>query len=72
MKISLVSLPFLFVAGVVMAAEGMESAPAADQAALAQDQKVAPKHPDRGDLRHCLDLKTNEAIIRCSEKKPKK
>ena len=41
-------------------------------AAPAQKQMAKPKHPPRGDLRYCLDLKTNETIIRCAEKKPKK
>jgi|GEM_PF-2204230 len=28
----------------------------------------APKRLPRGDLRHCLELQDNDAIIRCAEK----
>jgi hypothetical protein len=73
MKIWFITLPLLCAAGFAMA-EGAETDAAANQTATATapDQMVKPKHPPRGDLRHCLDLKTNEAIIRCSERKPKK
>jgi len=73
MKTWFISLPLMCVAGVAMA-EGPEMEGTANQTAAppAQKQTVKPKHPPRGDLRYCLDLKTNEAIIRCAEKKPKK
>lgn len=29
--------------------------------------KHGPKHLPKGDLRYCLDLKDNEAVIRCAE-----
>ena len=73
MKTWFISLPLVCMVGVALA-EGGEMDTTANQAATAAAKtKVAkPKHPPRGDLRHCLDLETNEAIIRCSEKKPKK
>ena len=73
MKTWFISLPLMCVVGIAMA-EGVEVDGTASQtaAATAQMQMAKPKHPPRGDLRYCLDLKTNEAIIRCSEKKPKK
>lgn len=73
MKTWFISLPLVCGVGVAMA-EGVETDGTASQTAAspAQKQTIKPKHPARGDLRHCLDLKTNEAIIRCAEKKPKK
>jgi hypothetical protein len=68
-----IALPLWCAVGFAMA-EGVEMDGAANQTptATAQSQMTKPKHPPRGDLRYCLDLKTNKAIIRCSEKKPKK
>lgn len=34
--------------------------------------KRSPKALPRGDMRHCLDLKTRAETIRCSETRPKK
>jgi len=71
MKTWLISLPLVCVLGIAMA-EDVDKAGTANEAVADSAQKAGPKHPPRGDLRHCLDLKTNEAIIRCSEQKPKK
>jgi hypothetical protein len=71
MKTWFISLPLMGMVGVAMA-EGVEMDGTANQTVAAQKQMAKPKHPPRGDLRYCLDLKTNEAIIRCAEKKPKK
>jgi hypothetical protein len=73
MKTRFIFLPLMCGMGVAMA-DGVETDGTASQtvAAPAQKQMAKPKHPPRGDLRYCLDLKTNEAIIRCAEKKPKK
>ena len=73
MKTWFIALPLVCGVGVAMA-ESVERDGAAHRtaAAPAQKQMAKPKHPPRGDLRYCLDLKTNEAIIRCAEKKPKK
>lgn len=80
MKIGLIALPFLCALGVAMAdgvereaaAGQMESAAAPDRA-QARERRVRPraKRMLTGDVRHCLDLQTNEAIIRCSEKRRK-
>jgi len=76
MKIGLIALPFLCALGVAMA-DGVEREAAAGQtesaAAPARERMVRPgaKRMPTGDLRHCLDLQTNEAIIRCSEKRRK-
>ena len=50
-------------------AEGVATKATANQTQTpaGQSQIAKPKHPPRGDLRYCLELKTNEAIIRCSE-----
>jgi hypothetical protein len=73
MRTWFISLPLVCVVGIAMA-EGVEKGGTEDQtaAAAAQTKLAKPKHPPRGDLRYCLDLKTNEAIIRCAEKKPRK
>jgi hypothetical protein len=73
MKTWFISLPLVCVVGVAMA-EGVAKDGTENQtaSATAQTKLVKPKHPPRGDLRYCLDLKSNEAIIRCSEKKPGK
>lgn len=64
-------------AAAIAHADGMPEAAAAEAAAArAQTAKKVPKHPfrplPRGDLRHCLDLGSNEEIIRCAEKPPKR
>lgn len=64
-------------------ADGMETTPAANGTATETSapaaqrphpKAVRPKHASMppGDLRHCLDLNGNEAIIRCAEKPAKK
>ena len=72
MKARFFFLPLMCVVGGAMA-DGVEMDDAANKTASPTSQKhmAKPKHPPKGDLRYCLDLKTNEAIIRCSEKKPK-
>lgn len=75
-KIGFIVLPLLCAAGLAMA-DGMENAGSAAQTETAAAPAKAPAHHrmvrhgvkrlPRGDIRHCLDLKTNAAIIRCSE-----
>jgi hypothetical protein len=78
MKTWMITLPFLLAAGLATATE-----PAAQSgAAVAVEQAVPAKpvkmkrhkvqrhkirHLPRGDLRHCLELKDNPAIIACAE-----
>lgn len=83
MKFGLVALPLLCVVGVAMA-DGVDREAAADPAqpvavqGKIQEQAQEPAPTRRttqlpqGDLRHCLDLKTNAAIIRCSETRRKR
>ena len=82
MKTWFITLPFLFAAGIATAAD-KTPAPAAQPEAPMAKEATAPAAPaktmhhrtkrlPRGDLRHCLDLKDNEAIIRCSETGRKK
>jgi hypothetical protein len=55
-------------------ADGMPDAvPAASasEKAPARERVRAHKPLPRGDIRHCLDRKTNEAIIRCAETRRK-
>ena len=78
MKIWLITLPLLFAAGIALA-DGMESEQPADQSdnamaptdihktSSARHHEWKPKRLPRGDLRHCLELKDNQAIIRCAE-----
>ena len=76
MKIGLMLLPLLCAAGVAMGQDtepGAVATPAeitaAPAMAQAQDQ-MAPSKPARRqgrDMRRCLKLKTNAAIIRCAE-----
>lgn len=80
-KIGLVALPLLFAVGFAMA-DSMEKEGAADQMESAAAPSMAPAHYriarhgakrlPSGDIRHCLDLQTNEAIIRCSETRRRK
>lgn len=77
MRTCLIALSFVCASGVAMA-DGMEKEGAADQMTTATAPDKAPAH-DRGskrlpggDMRHCLDLKTSAAIIRCSETRRKK
>ena len=75
-KIGFILLPLLCAASVAMA-DSMEKEGTADQMEPAAAPAKAPAHHrmarhgtrsfPHGDLRHCLDLKTSAAIIRCSE-----
>jgi hypothetical protein len=76
MKTWFITLSLLGAAGFAHA-DGMPSEPAAEaESAVAQMQaqtgrKASSRKParlPRGDLRHCLELGSNEAIIRCAEK----
>ncbi|HWR77210.1 MAG TPA: hypothetical protein VN283_08380 [Thiobacillus sp.] len=80
MKTWFITLPFLCAVGVAMAngveregAAGQTEAAAAPDRAQTRDRmhKRTAKRLPTGDLRHCLDLKTSEAIIRCSETRRK-
>lgn len=83
MKTWLITLSLLCAAGIATAEDKMP-APAAQSEATMAKEAAAPAEPakpmrqhrtkrlPRGDLRHCLDLKDNEAIIRCSETGRKK
>ena len=81
MKIGFMMLPLLCAASVAMAdgmdnagAEGKVDATAASTRPPAHDRMVnrAPKRLPSDDIRHCLDLKSNAEIIRCSEMRRKK
>jgi len=76
MKIGLMLLSLLGVAGGAMAQDAaQETTPVpaesvAPPAAAQTQEQMAPSKPKRRqghDMRRCLDLKTNEAIIRCAE-----
>lgn len=82
MKTWLITLPFLCAVGIAHAEDKMP-APAAQPEAPMAKEATAPVEPaktmphrtkrlPRGDLRKCLDLKDNEAIIRCAETGRKK
>jgi hypothetical protein len=75
-KIGIIALPLLCAVGFAMA-DGMEKAEATAQTETAAVPAGATAHHrmarrevkrlPRGDLRQCLELKTDAAIIRCSE-----
>ena len=86
MKTWIFTLPLLCAVNFALAAD-MGAAPAADKMeSAAAPVKAAHHHRmhrrtvrkfravnlPRGDLRYCLDRKTNKAIIRCSEKRRKR
>lgn len=77
MKTWLITLTLLCAAGLAQA-DGMPDATPADaaEAAPAQPQAKAPQRKFRPrshtDLRHCLDLGSNEAIILCAEKRERR
>lgn len=80
MKIWLITLPFLCGVGVAMADDiGSEGPAAQRQAAPAASTAPASSRVahhaavrlPHGDIRHCLDMKTNAAIIRCAESRRK-
>ena len=76
-KIGLMLLPLLCVTGAAMAQDAAppEAAPAPAEAVAAPvtaqaPAQLAPSKPVQRqgrDMRRCLKLKTNEAIIRCAE-----
>ena len=75
-KIGIFALPLLCAAGVAMA-DGMETEGTAAPMDTAAVPANAPAHHrmpgygakrlPRGDIRYCLDMKTDAEIIRCSE-----
>lgn len=70
MKIGFILLPLAMLAGAALADEVMPPAPAeapAAQAAKAPATSAKPKRRHGADMRHCLDLKDDKAIIRCAE-----
>lgn len=79
MKTGFIFLP-LFCAACVAMADGIDRESVADPSnptvAPAKAQDRAARHRSTrlpsGDMRHCLDLKTNAAIIRCSETRRKR
>jgi len=80
-KIGFVALPLLCAVGFAMA-DSMEKEGTAVQMEPAAAPSNAPAHYrmarhgmkrlPSGDIRQCLDLQTNAAIIRCSETRRKK
>lgn len=80
MKIGLMVLPFVCAASVAMAAGEGEPATVPVPSGAAPGMEPAhyrmvnskKKLLPSGDLRPCLDLKTNAEIIRCSETRRKK
>lgn len=78
MKTWFITLPFLCAVGVSFADDvGKEGA--AEQAVATNSTQSresmharAPKRLPAGDMRHCLDLKSNAAIIRCAETRRKR
>lgn len=82
MKIWMITFPFLLAAGLAAAADPAPKADATPEAVFAAEQPAAvrqhkTKHHQarnlpKGDLRQCLELKDNKAIIACSEKRQKK
>lgn len=80
-KIGFIALPLLFVVGFAMA-DRIEKEGTADQMQSATAPANAPAHfrmarhgmkrLPSGDMRHCLGMKTNAEIIRCSETRRKR
>lgn len=71
----------LLCAAAFVQADGMPSTPADTGAETASADMKAPaksaykakaKRLPRGDLRHCLEMSTNEEIIRCAETRRKR
>lgn len=78
MKMWLMMLPLVCAASVSMA-DGIEgeatgqTATAAEKAPVIQSaSRQRGRSLPHGDMRHCLDLKSSQAIIRCSETRRKK
>lgn len=76
MKTWLIPLTLLCTGGLAHADVMPDATPATEAAAPAKAKAKPAKHkPARlphGDLRHCLDLSSNAAIIRCAEKPGKR
>ena len=75
MKTRLLTLTLLCAAGLAQADGMPDAAPAAETAPAQTQPQAKAKAPQRtfkprthADLRHCLELNSNEAIIRCAEK----
>ena len=72
-KIGLMILPLLVAAGGAIAQDGAQQGAA--EPAVAQEQAQAQARTEKrkdvrrqgADMRRCLDLKSNAAIIRCAE-----
>ena len=82
MKTWLITLPLVFAVGVALADDSAMAPPSPQpEAATAPETSKPvrsarrtwhkPKRLPRGDLRHCLELKGREAIIRCAESRRK-
>ena len=72
MKIGFILLPLAMLAGAALADEVMPPAPAEAPAVQATAspspaESAKPKRRHGADMRHCLDLKDDKAIIRCAE-----
>jgi hypothetical protein len=73
MKPWLIAVPFLFATSLATAAEQPQQDVQPDTAmttakvSYVNKHKHSVRHLPRGDLRYCLELKDNEAIIRCAE-----
>jgi hypothetical protein len=86
MKTWFIALPFLCAVNLAQAAD-IEAAPAADKMESATApvkagahhrmhkramKRLRPVNLPHGDLRYCLERKTNEAIIYCAEERRKR
>jgi hypothetical protein len=83
MKIWPITFSLLCAAGLALADDKTQAPAAAQPEVSAVAEKAAPakpkrhraarkaKHLPRGDLRQCLELKDNKAIIACSEERRK-
>ena len=73
MNIRLMALPLLCVVGVATAegvgkdVMGGEGEPAAVQEQVREKATAGKMKRQGGDMRHCLNKKTDKAIIRCAE-----
>jgi hypothetical protein len=80
MKLAFIALPLLFAAGVAAGltmADDVDRKPTAayteagSQAKAQTQVRKTPRHKvkrlPKGDLRYCLDLRSNAAVIRCAE-----
>lgn len=70
MKIALMLLPLSLLAGGAFADDVMRAVPTEARpapAAASAEPAAKPKRRQGADMRHCLELKDNKAIIRCAE-----